>query len=319
MNIRYLRRSEIDTVRWNQCIDEAVNGMPYAYSWHLDVVCTAWDALVLGDYSAVFPLPWDRRLLGYRQSYNPILSQQLGPMGRQPLSQSTVDAFFDAIPPSFRRLRLHLNTGCPLPRSGAWSVTPRPNFILDLSTSYEQRFAAYSKSLRKRLRKARPRHDWTEGGMSPAELVRLYQQYTGPKVEASARDFTIITRQIEAAIDQGKGKIFQTRCLRGRQGAAGFFLFSHGRVINLFGTSTHLGREEHSMHVLLDGLIAQFAGQPLLLDFEGSAIPSIAYFFQSFGSVQETYHLLEKNDLPGWLNGMLRVRKTWRSLKASIA
>jgi len=309
MTIRYLSHEEVDKTAWDGCVAEAVNGLPYAYSWHLDAVAPGWDALVEGQYVSVFPLPWDRRLLGFRQSYNPMISQQLGPMSRYSLDRRRVDALFGAIPPSYRRLRIHLNAASALPALKGWHITPRPNLILDLSRPYAELFSAYGKSLRRELRKDRPKHEWAAGGLAAEELVALFRQYTGHKTGTTAEEYAILVRQMGAALDRGLGRIYRTCDRRGELGAAGFFLHSHGRIIYLFGTTTSLGRELHSMHVLLDGLIERYAGQDLLLDFEGSAIPSIAYFFRSFGSVQETYHLLEKNTLPAWLRSAMRLRK----------
>ncbi len=309
MAIRYLSHAEVDKVAWDRCVAEAVNGLPYAYSWHLDVVAPGWDALVEGDYDSVFPLPWDRRLLGFRQSYNPMISQQLGPMSRHPLDRHRVDALFGAIPAAYRRLRIHLNAACSLPALKGWHITPRPNLILDLNRPYAELFSAYGKSLRRELRKDRPQHEWAAGGLAPEELVALFRQNTGHKTGTTAEEYAILEQHMRADLARGFGRLYRTCDRSGELGAPGFFLHSHGRIIYLFGTTTSLGWKLHSMHVLLDGLIERYAGQNLLLDFEGSAIPSIAYFFRSFGSVQETYHLLEKNTLPAWLKGAMRLRK----------
>jgi len=42
----------------------------------------------------------------------------------------------------------------------------------------------------------------------------------------------------------------------------------------------------------------------MLLDFEGSDIPSLAFFYSSFGAVEERYSAIKLNRLPGlvkWL------------------
>ena len=60
-SIRYLTRREIDTTKWDHCIDTAGNGLIYAYSFYLDHMARNWDALVLNDYEAVMPLTWNSK------------------------------------------------------------------------------------------------------------------------------------------------------------------------------------------------------------------------------------------------------------------
>jgi len=42
---------------------------------------------------------------------------------------------------------------------------------------------------------------------------------------------------------------------------------------------------------LFDSIIEEYAGQKKILDFEGSGIPGVARFFQSFGAVNEPYYV----------------------------
>ena len=56
MKIKYLKNSEINFVRWDNCINTAFNGSIFAYSWYLNILCNNWDALILGDYKYVMPI-----------------------------------------------------------------------------------------------------------------------------------------------------------------------------------------------------------------------------------------------------------------------
>ena len=60
--IKYLQHKEIDKAKWDACIDQASNGLIYAYSFYLDCMAKHWDALVLNDYEAVMPLTWNRNI-----------------------------------------------------------------------------------------------------------------------------------------------------------------------------------------------------------------------------------------------------------------
>ena len=55
--IKFVGRQEIDTAKYDGCIDSAKNSLIYGFSWFLDSVCEDWACLILNDYEAVFPLP----------------------------------------------------------------------------------------------------------------------------------------------------------------------------------------------------------------------------------------------------------------------
>jgi hypothetical protein len=80
-----LKRDEIDVKLWDSVIARCPSGLPYGFSQILDV-CTdkQWMGIVSEDYQWVMPLPYNRKLLGFRQFYQPYLLQQLGIFGRIP-------------------------------------------------------------------------------------------------------------------------------------------------------------------------------------------------------------------------------------------
>jgi hypothetical protein len=62
---------------------------------------------------------------------------------------------------------------------------------------------------------------------------------------------------------------------------------------------------EAKQHRSMFAFIHEHAGQPYLLDFEGSTIEGIAHFFQGFGAQPEIYQHVKYNNLP-WLLKLLK-------------
>ena len=83
--------------------------------------------------------------------------------------------------------------------------------------------------------------------------------------------------------------------------AAAFFGFSQSRAIYLVSASSTLGKEDRSMFKIVDAFIKDHAGSELVLDFEGSNIPSVARFFAGFGAKPEIYQSASFSRLPGFL------------------
>ena len=299
--INFVSHTNLDRARYDACIAQAANGMPYAFSWYLDQIAGKWDVLVSGDYEAVCPLPWNAKWLGLKQVYQPLFCQQLGVFSKNLPGPELVHSFLEAIPPSFRRVLICLNEKNAATEMPGWEIRRRSNFLLDLHRPWEAIEAGYSKSLKKRLRKAREEHKLVEAPLLPEDLSRLYQSQLGDRVECPPRMYKRFEGVMREAIARDLGRIWGATDLRGELLAAGFFLQSHGRIINMFGASTAMGKDFHSMHFLLDALIRRHAGQSLLLDFEGSSIPSIAYFFGSFGAEEHSYSCILKDRMPGVL------------------
>ena len=263
--------------------------MPYAYSWYLDVTTNKkWNALIINDYDTVFPLPYNQKIVGFHQVYQPILSQQLGLFGTE-INDVLVSEFLQSIPSRYRRINTHLNY------LNGPSSKERVNLILDLNKPYKEVLASYSSSLRKRLRKldsyALRISDDVDG------LVGLYRNELEEKVQFGESNYEKAAGLFRAVLHHKKGTIYEVICDNTRI-AIGMFLNSHNRIINVFGASTSDPKYKGAMAFLLDGVIKQHCEASVLFDFEGSEIPGVRSFFESFGAVQQNYSVYNQSKFP---------------------
>jgi len=81
---------------------------------------------------------------------------------------------------------------------------------------------------------------------------------------------------------------------------AAFFLKENARYTYLSSVLSPEGKQLRSMYAIVDTFIRDHAGQPFILDFEGSNIEGIARFFEGFGASAEKYQHLKYNNLP-WI------------------
>ena len=129
MEIKYLQNSEIDRKKWDRCIATSLQQLPYAYSWYLDAAAENWDAIVINNYEAVFPLPWKKKW-GVRYVYPPFFIQQLGLFSRTPQDSFVIDTVLKEAAKHFKFIELYLNfADAP---SAAFAV--RQNFELNLNS-----------------------------------------------------------------------------------------------------------------------------------------------------------------------------------------
>ena len=105
--IQYIKHDKIDLKKWDKCLEHAPNTLIYGNSWYLDLVSPNWDAIVYGDYEAVFPL-CVRKKMSLNYIAHPLFTQQLGIFGELP-EDVGMNEFIKHIPKKFLKLHFQLN------------------------------------------------------------------------------------------------------------------------------------------------------------------------------------------------------------------
>lgn len=295
--IEYLTNKEIDRERWDACLSRSANGLLYGYSWYLDEI-GAWDGLVLGDYQAVMPLTF-RQKLGVRYLFVPYSAQQLGVFSPELLTEKQVVDFIQTIPTHFRYVDIRLNQGNDL-SEGTFSLIQHRNQEIDLSPEYEQLKAAYDQNLRRNLKKA-ARSEWEiqqQQGKSE-EIIQLFRKNKGETLSHLEEEFYLtLSRLYQVCREKGWA---ETWCVTDKNGQleAGLLIFKDDRrIYSMLTAVSPEGRKGQAVHCMIDRVIQNYAGQPLVLDFEGSNEPGLARFNLQFGAKDCLYLQLKKNHLP---------------------
>lgn len=298
--VRYVVNRDIDREKWNNCIEVAPNSQPYAYSWYLDVVAPEWNALVLGDYETIMPLPI-RQKLHIRYVYQPFFVQQLGVFSVHPLSQKTVNLFLKALPSDLQYVDAYLNEGNNFVLKSGRSAL-RLNYILSLNKKYDLIYNSYSTNTKRNVKKARTKGLFIHDNLNPELAVELYRQNVGSRLPAlKAEHYYQLKRLIYECIHRGMGVVKGVYTADNQLCAAAFFIHTSRRIINLLPAMTPLGKENGAMFLLMDETIRANSETKCLLDFEGSMIASIARFYKGFGGNPINYWHIQKNDLPWYI------------------
>ncbi|MEI6681974.1 MAG: hypothetical protein WCO44_05070 [Bacteroidota bacterium] len=309
--IQYLRHTEIDKPRWDECISNAVNGRVYGYSWYLDVVCPGWEALAEEDYSSVFPLTHNRKW-GIRYLYQPYFTQQLGLFSRTTAGAADAERFIAAIPPAFRFAEIQLNAMNNLPVE-RFNVTQRVNHELSIAQEYATISGRYAQNTKRNIRKAAETGLSTSREITTKALVELFRVNFGKKEgKLLPAHYAIISNLINYCLEHRLGYISGVSDNRGTLCAAAFFLFDHGHVCFLFAASAPRARENGAMFRLIDHFLAENAGKYDILDFEGGNDPNLGRFYKGFGAEEVTYPAVRINRLPGPVSRLLYFARKFR-------
>jgi len=308
--LQFLESAQIDRAAWDACV-QAAGRTAYGFSWYLDTVCEHWGGLVLGAYEAVFPLPWKSRA-GLRWLYTPFFCQQLGvyarPIGHpeQAATLPPTGEWLHAIPRRFRKADLSVAGPASLPTG--WRSTERPNYILDLSLDADALRTNYESNTRRNLKKAHAAGLQTDHALNPEQLLALIRLHQGPKLPLlGEREYRRILDLMNQAQERGRAVLIRSfdPSQPAETLAGAFFLLAPRGPLYLFGTTTPAARQNGAMTQVFDRLIGDFSGKKgRFLDFEGSALPGLARFYQGFGAVQEPYYTLHMRRFPLLFKGL---------------
>ena len=289
--IRYVQYKDIDRLQWDACIDRAVNGMPYAYAWYLDIVAEKhWNALVLDAYQAVFPVPVTKKFF-IKKAYQPFFTQQLGLFYHRAEDAQLLTEFLQELDKHFRTWRVQCNTGNDL--SGVlYPVHRRVTHHVDLSGSYPDLEKAYSTQIKRNLKRAQEYPFQIVELHSSELLIQLRKKHLAHVIRQGrqkAEDTLRLGKLIDAALQRGKGRVLSVAGPGGDVQSAVFLLNSNGKLMYLSAVSTETGKKMQAMTFLIDHIFQTYAASGLTFDFEGSMVPGLARYYKGFGGMEVPY------------------------------
>lgn len=312
-DIRYLSRQEIDEHEWNACLQRSPNGLVYAQTKFLDILCPGWGALVLGNYQAIMPLP-QRKKWGIAYLFQPFQLPVLGVFGDVAATSNT-DAFLQAIPAQFRLWDMSLNTANHTHQYAPYAIA-RQNFILPLHADHALLEQQYSTQLKRSLKRA-ARAKMVVHDQLPFQAVLALAKENYPVfTKAEPADFESIATICQQMHQQvsAYGVFDQSQVLL----ASAIFLHYRNRAYYWMVGNDSRGRQHGASALLLDSFIRRHAGTGIVLDFEGSEVPGVAAFYRSFGAINEPYTTIYYNKLPYPFHLLKKMPAHYRQIKSTI-
>lgn len=304
MTPRYILRENLDLRKWDSCIRQSVNGLVYAESVYLDQMADHWDALVLGDYEAVMPLTWKRKF-GIRYLYQPAFIQQGGIFSPGKTTPKLVAQFLEAAMAEFRFAEFTLNHQNPVTQlpPGVKAVQ-RHNYLMRMGVSYDTLRRHYDPYIRQRIKRAAQQELSYRTSTDLAGILRLYRSLYDEKIGGfAARDYT---RFLKLCLIWEKENRVMLRDVWNQEGTrrlAAVILIRDGRrIYNMVSCLTPEGRKKLANYFMYDAVARECADTGRILDFEGSDVPGIAYFYRKWATLDQPYPFVRWNRLPRPLN-----------------
>ena len=298
MSVRFIPYQSIDSVKWDACIDNASNGLIYGYSFYLDNMAAQWDGLVLNDYDAVMPLCWKKKY-GISYLYQPYFTASLGVFGNH-LHKEIVASFLAAIPKKFAYWDFYLNAGN-LFQMESYSLYERNNFVLSLNREYLQIRNGYRENVSRNVKKSIQYSCVVNTDIDIKQVIALSASQASAFSNLAKKDFENFERLYLLLHQKKQAITYGVFAANGELVASCVFLFSNNRAYYVLVGNHPNGKTMGASHFMIDTFICNHANSNLLLDFEGSDVPSLAFFYSSFGATIEKYPGIKLNRMPWWL------------------
>jgi len=294
MNLRWFSRTEIDKNKWDACIDQCSWGKVYAQSWYLDLLTNSqWEALVLGNYDLVMPIPF-RRKFGIRYSYRPNFCQQLGVFcANSILEPKILSLFIDEFLKKYKHFHYPLNHANVLLNSDKFDFVERTNLLLNLNQPYALIYDGYADDLKRNLKKAQKAGLELIKNLGNSDLINLYKSAWQKKNEIPENEYEGFRKIMEFGTKNQFS--WNVGILKDGQLLAACCLIKYKkRLYYPFSAISEDGRKYGATAFLIDEIIKQNANSDFCLDFEGSDIQTVKFFYQKFKPRREIYFQLDK-------------------------
>lgn len=145
MDITLKTSDDIDSIKWNKCINDSFNASVCAYSWYLSAVCKKWVALIKDNYEIVMPITLENDVVT-----TPYLTPWLGVFSKDLLSADELNSFFIKLKSIYNIRSLKLNK-FNIPDNSVINFSKYQVFQYDMIIAHETRQLLYSNNIKDML------------------------------------------------------------------------------------------------------------------------------------------------------------------------
>lgn len=298
MALQFLTYQNIDKAKWDYCVQHAANSLIYGYSFYLDAMAENWNGIVLNDYEAVMPLPW-RKKWGIAYLYQPAFIQQGGIFFSRELDTSVSEDFLSLALQHYKFAEFTLNYANRLSELQDWNMYERNNYVMLLNKPYDSIREMYNPAIGKSIKRASKHSPVYTVSKNYREVLQLYKSLYHARLpyfsNADFENFASICEQVSTTGDLIVRQVFSENS--GEILAAVILLKNGGRLYNMVSCITAAGRAKEINYYLYDQLVREFCESCNSLDFEGSDVPGIAFFYQRFTMLNQPYLFVKANKL----------------------
>lgn len=290
MNIRYLKHSEINKLKWDKCINQSFNGIVYAYSWYLDIVSYNWGALVFDDYKAVMPLT-SIHSYGISKIMQPNYAPQLGVFTTDRLDVDIVNSFLSAIPKKFKKVSINLNSFNKVSHK-KFAIKNGIVYELDLIVPYEKLQNKFTEEAKQNIKSAETNKVNVTRHVNLRDLLQLKKDTSEKSL--SFEHLNKLRRIIPFCINNNVGETYGAYNDKNELVAGAFFIKSHQKVTGLLLACSKEGKEIYADYAIFNYFIKENSEKTFTLNFGDYYIAEKENIGSCFNAVPVNFYKLKR-------------------------
>lgn len=296
MDIRYLRHSEINRLKWDKCINQSFNGIVYAYSWYLDIVSYNWDALVFDDYKAVMPLT-STYSYGFSKIIQPNYTPQLGVFTINRLDVDIVNSFLSAIPKKFKIVNVNLNSFNKVSHK-KFTIKNGIIYELDLIVPYEKLYKKFTKEAKQNINNAESNKVNITRHVNLRDLLQLKKDNSAKSL--SFEQLNKLRRIIPFCIKNNVGETYGAYNDKNELIAGAFFIKSHQKVTSLLLACSKEGKDLCADYAIFNYFIRENAEKNFTFNFGNYYIAEKENIGTCFNAVPVNFYKVRSKGIFSW-------------------
>lgn len=283
----WIHQSEIDREKWDNLVDNSLNPCLYNYSYYFDAVAIDWEAYIAEDYSYAIPVGIVKKG-GLKRVYPALFQGYVEPIGE--IDSIDWVEFEKSLLSRFSKGELNIRNA---------------NLKGGVSEDYVyQRLKAEEFKLKTQAKRMLKRFENTSYTISEEvstkelaefvvkELAKILPIYTSKDV----RFFYDIIDAIEKS-----GSLYKLGLYEGDKFMGGLIGFESKTEMFYFkGAVDESAMKEGGMYALMNQFIEKTFDKKLEVNFGGSRVEGVRFFYQRFNGVDEYYQNYKWDNSPFW-------------------
>jgi len=259
-------------------------------AWYIEIVSNKNQVLQTEDYNFILPI---KSSLSIQQVIIPPFVQRIDPIARNSKNASIElpDEIIKHFPCGMICFSDKIQNS-----SNQFLEQVRTNYFLPLDKSYEDLYKNYNNGHKLNLKQAARQNILVSESADIEIFVDHYQKHSHSDIPGKYKEKEMITKLISECLKRKNGKIYTAENQNEVLLACAFITIYNNRLVYLLSSSSIEGKKQFAMYAIIDEIIRQHCNSEMILDFEGSMIPGIAYFMKGFGAEEELYYMYEWNE-----------------------
>lgn len=291
MKASWKNQQEIDPKQWDKLVESTTGSSPYAYFFYLDATAIEWEAYIAEDYSFAIPVGVVKKG-GLARVYPPLFQGFIEPIGK--MSAFDFKEFENSLLKRYKKGDL-------------LSKAPVLHTVARTTYSYQELDSSVFKlkSLAKRMINRFVKEDYTvKTGVDSRELTDFIVEQLAKKLKIyTSKDVNHFYNLVDAA--QKEGKLYTLAAFQGTKLKAGLIgIYSKNELLYLKGAADKEAMKSGAMYALMNELIAEGHSKSLRINFGGSKVESIRFFYQRFNGQDVSYYHYSWDNSPFWFKAM---------------